>query len=266
MDCEDEALEAFKKMNPVQYEQFPNTLSSLIRYLSNRFKPIYRVRQIQSDVENGMLETARERILNEVVEFLGPYDGKHRTNADREMIGLYVYGWLTWFLEYERGIPACGKIFEREKRSWAILRYVFELDRSVAEDDESDEFEETGNAEMDKVQKSDGLASNAGLAPGAGSGRVIPAALDLQSRIKRNITKAQAFDELQFPSTGLPNIGPVNRAKFLDKILSEASQHFPQFSHLFETVDAARIKEDLEQRLNQSVRTICENGLFDIEQ
>lgn len=256
----EEALMAFQETNPAHYKRFPNLTSWLLFHLTNKFHIEAYLREVQEYLENGALKEAQRWILEKLVRHFERHSS-FRNDEDREMTLFYFEGHLNWFLEYERGILAYGELSRGRKRLWQQMRYVFELDTCIENDENNEGDEDDEDVENDEIEsdsETDLKYSNERTSQAVVQG--------LQSRIKRDIDKAKVFEEVRFPSMELPNIGSLNRHEILGSIISKARQDLPRFDRLFEEVDAKSIENTLERNLNPAVRAMCENGLFDIKQ
>ena len=58
---------------------------------------------------------------------------------------------------------------------------------------------------------------------------------------------------------------PVNPNKLLRYIASNAREEVPRYAELFESAGLENIIQNLERGLNPIVRSICENGYFNIK-
>ncbi|KAL4895703.1 hypothetical protein BDV59DRAFT_199691 [Aspergillus ambiguus] len=131
MSQSEEALRAFKRAHPAQFESSPRTLHWLIPHLIYDFDINSYMRGIRSHLKRARFQKAQDCVLKRLVSSYAKETECKLNEEEFDMAVFYFEGFFFWFLEYEKHLRAHGSESRQRKAQWRRVRRAFRYKTTI---------------------------------------------------------------------------------------------------------------------------------------
>lgn len=262
---ETDAIDHFKATNPEQYRNFAGELQWLIFFLIKKFDLDHYLYCTPHTSDKEHLQAWKVSITRDLArEFVWARRASGNNNSS-PLTDLHLEAFFHWFLHYEAQTDIWDGNNHR-KQLWRRFRFLF--NRSDAPNALSQTKTAENGLPTQSTQHENNIQPDSDFESDEEDPGPAPKSTHhaMGSRLTRNIEKVDKFTAPRNCSPSLHNLGCIDRKAILNHVLREVKEGHRRYGCLFESVDVSTIAERLEQGLKSTVKAICTDGLFDIEQ